>query len=138
MRDYGGQIALGGTPGVDLIGLFYDVTRDDKPPPGGWSVHRWSVLDNPFFGATRDERYARTIQAHCDEFGLSPEDPEVQREWFGRWVKEDARFVYAVHAVPEDRLCYAKYQTLPDGTPDFDAHIAALPKLPHGAEWQFG
>lgn len=139
MMDYQGQIALSGSPGEDLVGLFYEITRPDPEPKyvARWSRHFINVLDNPFFGATREDRFRRTIQAFCDEFGLELDDPRVRREWFGEWVKEDARFVYAVHKLPEHELCYADYRVLPDGTPDFDAHLAALPKLPRGASWNF-
>lgn len=154
MMDYGGQIVIGGTPSEHLADLFYEVTRDDGEQDqryAEWSVHRYSVLDNPFFGATQEERFAKTIQKFCDQYGLSLDDPIVQREWFGRWVKTDARFTYAVHQVPEHKLCYAPARWIeeprvmpprsgkPDGRfmggiPDLKAAIADLPK---GPDWRF-
>ena len=135
MMDYGGQIVMPGTPGVDLSGLFYDVTRDDgEPAKQGWSVHRLNVLSNPFFGDTPEERFERTVVKYCREHGLSLDDPTVQREWFARWVKTDARFVYAVHQVPEHTLCYAPARVQADGQPDI---AAALEDLPQGHDWHF-
>lgn len=134
MMDHGGQLVMPGTPGIDLAGLFYDVTRDDGPGLEGWSVHRLNVLSNPFFGATEEERFERTIARYCREQNLPLDAPEVQREWFGRWVKTDARFVYAVHQVPEKTLCYAPPHWQPDGRPDIRA---ALADLPQGIEWNF-
>lgn len=50
MSDHGGECWLTGTPGVDLAGLFYEVTRDDGEQVKGWEVHHLTVQDNPFFG----------------------------------------------------------------------------------------
>jgi hypothetical protein len=144
-----GQIFMPGTPGEDLAGLFYDVTNEEEPAPG-WSVHFLDVMANPFFGKTPEERYKNTVELYCADHGLRPEDPDVQREWFGRWVKEGARYTYAVHSVPEHKLCYAPPRWLEpprwrkdrDGKPLFlEGGIvdfkAALADLPHGPEWQF-
>lgn len=149
MMDHGGQIFMPGTPGVDLAGLFYDVTNEEDPLPG-WSVHELNVLANPFFGSTPEERFERTVARYCREQGLSLDAPEVQREWFGKWVKGDARFTYAVHSVPEHELCYApprwieeprwrkgkdgRPQFLEGGVVDFEA---ALRDLPAGPAWRF-
>lgn len=136
MMDHQGQVVMIGTPSRDLAGLFYDVTRPDTKLDG-WSHHRWSVLDNPFFGASPEERFERTVAEYCRRHSLPLDHPTVRREWFGEWVKEDARFVYAVHEVPEHRLCYAEPRWRPDGLPDLDAALKDLPILPKGAEWQF-
>jgi hypothetical protein len=150
MMDHGGQIFMPGTPGIDLSGLFYDVTNEDEPA-AGWSVHVLNVLSNPFFGATSEERFERTVARYCREQGLALDAPEVQREWFGKWVKEDARFTYAVHQVPEHQLCYApprwlteptwrrdprsgKLLFLEGGVVDFET---ALRDLPEGYDWRF-
>lgn len=42
------------------------------------------------------------------------EEAEFQREWRGKWVKGDARFVYPVHAVPEATLIYAPQRLKPN------------------------
>jgi len=149
MMDHGGQIFMPGTPGVDLAGLFYDVTNEEEPLHG-WSVHVLNVLSNPFFGTTPEERFERTVARYCREQGLPLDAPEVQREWFARWVKEDARFTYAIHQVPEHQVCYAppRWKAPPvwrkdkngrplfleGGVPDF---IAALADLPEGPDWRF-
>jgi hypothetical protein len=144
-----GQIIMVGTPSEDLAGLFFDVTNEEEPL-AGWSVHVLNVLANPFFGASVEERYANTVLQYCKDHGLSPDDPTVQREWFAKWVKEGARFTYAVHSVPEHELCYApprwleeprwrkdkdgKRLFLEGGVVDF---AAALKDLPTGIDWQF-
>lgn len=148
MMDYGGQIILAGTPSENLSGLFYEVTNNEDPRPG-WSRHHLNVLSNPFFGETPEIRFKRTVEAYCKMHGLPLEHPKVQREWFGRWVKEDANFTYAVHAVPEHKLCYAeprwlippriategKLKGLPlGGEPDI---LRSLEDLPPGPRWNF-
>jgi hypothetical protein len=133
MMDHGGQIFMPGTPGVDLSGLFYDVTNEEEPL-AGWSVHVLNVLANPFFGSTEQERFDNTVARYCREQALPLDAPEVQREWFGKWVKEDARFVFAIHQVPEHEVCYAPQRMRPDARPDLPA---ALKDLPRGPEWRF-
>jgi hypothetical protein len=50
LLDYGGRFRLTGTPVRNMSGLFYNVTRRDGKQLNRWSVHRWNMLDNPFFG----------------------------------------------------------------------------------------
>jgi hypothetical protein len=146
MTDFEGQIILTGTPSIDCSGLFYEVTKEDSTLDG-WSVHKLNVLDNPFFGKTRKERYARSILNYCMRHNLSDEDPEVQRMWFGKWVTTDANFVYHVHRVDEESLVYGDYvwaeqpdSNLLGGTPDISAHLQMLPTKPNGEsyDWFFG
>jgi hypothetical protein len=51
LLDFGGRFTLTGTPVRQMSGLFYNVTRPEmhRRRPG-WSVHHWTLLDNPFFG----------------------------------------------------------------------------------------
>lgn len=140
MLDYGGQIVLIGTPSKELAGLFYDVTRDDASVVG-WKSHRWSVLDNPFFGKTTEERYARTLGHILALNGWTGDEPEFRREWLGEWVREDAYYVYEVHRVPEHLL----YWDAPPLPPLDGPHVIPrraelepfLPKHPDGSakEW---
>jgi len=51
MSDFGAECWLTGTPSRDLVGMFYEVTRDDESERSkGWEVHELTVTDNPFFG----------------------------------------------------------------------------------------
>lgn len=56
IKDLKGQIWLIGTPGIDCAGYFYRITNVDATDEdrAGFSVHRWSVRDNPFFGRVRE------------------------------------------------------------------------------------
>jgi len=113
-----GRLKLTGTPSEDAAGYFYDVTCEpesgDTPLPR-WEVFRWSVTDNPWFGDTPEERWARTAGEALTENGWDGTEPEFLREWMGKWVKSDARYVYPVHAAPSHiRLCYAPMRTMPN------------------------
>lgn len=149
VKDKRGVLRMTGTPSEDCAGYFYDATPEldsgDRPLPN-WEVHRWSVVDNPGFGATPEERWARTAGEALTEFGWSGDEPEFLREWMGRWVKTDARYVYPVHSVPRHVLVYAP-QRLTDNPVDgshalwydHDRAVLDLPRRPNGRhyEWLF-
>lgn len=178
--DKGGEVWLTGTPSRDLVGMFYEVTRDENddagPPLTGWEVHEITVTDNPFFGRVvwergewfvednlfdqpgrdrsthpwtgemaadahrwgpfEDEgdaeaaaiavRWERAAAADIRRNGWSEDDPDVLREWRARWVKEGARYVYALHAAPTS-IVYAEQRFGDDGFPDLRAALLDLP-----------
>ena len=71
-------IALTGTPGAIPRGYFYDVTQQKK---FGYSVHSWSLYDNPFMPD------ARGFVSKLKEKMQWPEDhPTLMREYYGKWV----------------------------------------------------
>jgi hypothetical protein len=55
------------------------------------------------------------------------DSPIMQRAGFGRWVQEDANYVYHVHQIARRKLCYAPARRHANGTPDFRAALADLP-----------
>lgn len=125
----GGELWLTGTPSQNLAGLFFEVTReaDQGERKVGWDVHEFAVTDNPYFGATPEERWAATAGAELARKGWSLDNPPPQfvREWLGRWTKGDALYVYAVHAAkPEE---FAPVRVNDEGAYD---HAAALADLP--------
>lgn len=51
LLDYRGRLRFTGTPTRNMRGIFYEITRPDRAKRRlGWSVHHWTLLDNPFFG----------------------------------------------------------------------------------------
>lgn len=151
---------------------------DERVP--NWEVVEMSSADNPFFGrvvaergqfyvednakarsgpydseaeaeqAARDIRWEATAGAAKRAKNWKGDEPDFVREWLGRWVKTDARFVYPVHAVPKHRLIYAPQRLAPNpfvGThPRFDSHppwfdftLAErdLPRRPHGRRREY-
>lgn len=129
----------------------------DPAPLAGWEVHRIAVVDNPFFGCVAwregqwfvvdnlaqetgpypDEaaaeaaavaiRWERSAGLTIRENGWAEDDPDLLREWYARWVRADARYVYALHAVPEHRIVYAPTRLGVDGFPDMQLALADLP-----------
>jgi hypothetical protein len=138
MADYRVETWITGTPGKDPAGMFFEITRDDAPGLPGWEVHSMSVVDNPYFGATPEERWAETAEKALVENGWTVEDPDFQREWMAKWVMSDARFVYAANAVPIHELLYAEERFLPDGFPDVLAAMLDLPGRRDGREYFVG
>lgn len=138
MADYRVEVWVTGTPGKDPAGMFYDITRDDAPGLPGWEIHVLSVVDNPFFGATPEERWAETAEKALVENGWTPDDPDFQREWLAKWVKSDARYVYAANSVPIHELLYAPERLLPDSFPDVLTAMRDLPGYRDGREYFLG
>lgn len=134
--DYRAETWLTGTPGQDLAGMFYDITRNeiDLRLPG-WEVHALSVVDNPRFGATPEERWQETALRALDENRWTVDEPAFQREWLGKWVSSDARYVYAAHQVPEHELLYAPQRLDADDFPDIKRALEDLPGYLEGREY---
>jgi len=121
LGDRDGCIGLGGTPGHNLRGLFYDVTRSSSPkhrpyakrgedPPDwrGWSSHEWtlkSVIDLP--DAARypalQKLWAEALEEKRSE-QWSDDHPVWMREYLGLWAADNTDHVY-------------KYSALKDGKP---------------------
>lgn len=111
--------------------------EDDGPRAPGWEVHTIAQIDNPFFGkvvgtfgemyvednmgartgpyvsyleadkAAGQVRWDRTAGAALIAKGWKGDEPDFIREYLGRWSKQDARYVYPVHAVSPYNLLYA-------------------------------
>ena len=108
-----------------------------------WRDGQWFVLSNVVDGETeelgpfadeeaaevaaRDMRWRRTAGAAIAKNGWAEDDPDLLREWYARWVKMDARYVYAIHSVPEHQIVYAPVRLDVDGFPDLRAAMADLP-----------
>lgn len=142
LLDFGGRFRTTGTPVRQMAGLFHDATRSDGKRNAQWSLHHWTLLNNPHFGATAEERWSRGIvglqRLYGGEDVVTIESPIMQREAFGRWVREDAAFVYAVHRVPHDRLLYAPHRARADGFVDVPRALADLPWRWQDAQFALG
>lgn len=90
LMDLDGTLALTGTPGRVLDGLFYDITRPElEKRAKGWQVHSWTALDN--VGLPRAKQW---IEAEKERRGWAETDAAVQREYRGRWVRSDDSLIY--------------------------------------------
>jgi len=102
--DYRGTIAMVGTPGeilgtLDKPQLFYGITSGRER---GWSVHRWSALDNPH-QAEQHREELEDIERDRPQF---KETTQYRTHYLGEWPETSDRLVYryapanAVEAAP--------------------------------------
>jgi hypothetical protein len=190
MSDFGIEVWMTGTPGVDCAGMFYEITKEPEEgeePLSGWDVHTLAQVDNPFFGHVVDStdpegrtvyyvednlyadsrlsaekraahrygpfdttadaeaeavrvRWEQTAGEAMRAKGWKGDEPQFVREFLGKWVKEDARYVYPVHGRPKHDLFFAPQRLCPnpfvgtdprfDGHPPWYDHHAAVRDLP--------
>lgn len=71
-------LALTGTPGAIPRGLFFDVTEKGM---GGYSVHKWSLYDNPYMPNPRGFVARLKAKRRWDDL-----NPTLLREYYGQWV----------------------------------------------------
>lgn len=109
LADLDGTLELMGTPGLVCVGPWHDITAKEKK---GWSVHKWTVLDNPCFPKWANQPEWRELaiawlDAMKRENGWSDDHPTYQREWLGRWVNDFGALVYRYDPIRNG------YDTLP-------------------------
>ena len=85
LLDHKGTLLLIGTPSAQCSGRFFDVTTKDL----GYSVHHWTILDNPHIPHAEDwlDKRKRTR-------GWADNHPVYLREWCGKWAKSNDSLVY--------------------------------------------
>ena len=114
-----------------------------------WVEDNVGVREGPF--ETKEAAEAAAIRVRWDRSAGAAlraknwkgDEPDFVREWLGKWVREDARFVYPVHSVPQHELLYAperpaknplaaKYGVCTDHPPwvNVSKAITDLPKMP--------
>lgn len=93
LLDCGGEMALLGRPGILPAGYFYEATKGleqrSQVQCGAWSVHHWTMTDNPYIEAV-PEKLEDLKQRH----GWTEEHPTFMREYRGLWVRDDDAQVY--------------------------------------------
>ncbi len=95
LEDHQGSIALVGTPGYFLVGLFFEACIAKT----GWSQHSWTILDNQEFprwaGRSNWRERARAwLEELREREAFAEDDPTYIREWLGEWIIETATLVY--------------------------------------------
>jgi len=79
IADYAdGWLALTGTPGPVPQGYFFDVTHSSK---FGYSVHKWTLLDNPTMPKPEQFLFELKIRQEWDD-----SNPTYLREYQNQWV----------------------------------------------------
>lgn len=106
LEDVGGDMNVYGTPGVVCAGEWFEMTRPDaQNRRKGWSVHEWSVLDNPFMAHMK----ARLPELKVER-GWADDNPTYLREWCGKWINDTSALFYKfdesrnTHDLPESHF----------------------------------
>lgn len=110
LMDTKGYLVMIGTPGPVRQGYFYEAVRnaagpllermnvaandnaepdEDSAQQLSWSVHHWTVADNPFIDDVEDE-----LAGIRRRKAWTADNPTYQREYLGRWVTEHDALVY--------------------------------------------
>jgi hypothetical protein len=99
--DYDGSIVLAGTPNAICRGFFYDASQ----PESAWSVHHWTLLDNPHI-----PRAAQWLEDRCRRYGWSQSNPTYLREYKGQWIRDSSSLIYpnipVIAELPDDEWEY--------------------------------
>lgn len=96
-------LAVTGTPGPVPRGTFYDITEGGI---GDYSVHRWSLFDNPYLPDAKAFVEKLKQRKQWDE-----KNPTYLREWQGLWVLDlDSLLIkYNADIAHFDNLAAQKY-----------------------------
>ena len=92
--DYGevGQLLVTGTPNAACAGVFYDLTHN-KGEVRGFSVHRWTLRENPHL--PNKETWLEKL---LRDAGWTEDNPTYRREYCGEWVKDIDGQVYTLNS----------------------------------------
>jgi len=101
LLDYKGTLVLLGTPGPTPSGYFFDATERKMH---GFSVHKWSVLNNPHLGHAKD--YMEKV---LKDRGWTRDNPTFLREWCGVWVEDPDALLFKYKRGRND------YSVVPEG-----------------------
>lgn len=108
MVDLQGTIVLAGVPKPLMAGIFYNAAEltvigiDDKEY--SWDKFSWNIFQNPMLKL--EDTWAM-IYKELALSGEKIEDPNPQRKYYGKWVREDKAQLYAYMQGRND------YTTLP-------------------------
>ena len=97
LSDYNGTLLMVGSPSMIANGPFYEASVGKIR---GWSVHRWTVEQNPRFPRWSGKpNWQECIPGYLQEIreqnGWAESDPAYRREVLGEWVTSDTGLVYA-------------------------------------------
>jgi len=84
--DSDGTVCMIGSPNAACSGYFHDVTTGVED---GWSVHHWTVLDNPFIPHAKD-----WLEKYIAKRNWTWDHPVVRREWMAEWIRSMDSMVY--------------------------------------------
>jgi len=88
--DYRGHIYLFGTPTVLKDGFFWDTVNNP-----GWECHHWDLRDNPYLGASREEREAQLADVRATN-RWTEKTSQYIREYLGLFTDTFDECIYAL------------------------------------------
>jgi hypothetical protein len=105
LADYDGTLAMFSAPAPRCAGYFHDVTTGKTKER--WSLHHWTVTDNPCFprwaGRPDWRQCAERFLAELrQENGWTEQSPAYLRQWRGRWVHDVGGLVYHYEPTKND------------------------------------
>lgn len=83
--DYDGQIVVTGTPNSACAGAFYELTTQSE----GWSVHSWTLRENPHIPGVED-----WLERKRKQKGWDDNHPTYLREYCGVWIRDASCLVF--------------------------------------------
>ncbi len=89
LTDYYGSLSLIGTPGPIPAGYFFDNSQNVN-----WSHHHWTMMQNPHIKLQSGKEPIEIITELATRRGLTIDSASIQREYFGKWVKDVDSLVY--------------------------------------------
>lgn len=90
LEDTGGRMTLCGTPSITRAGHWFEICKGKER--SRWSVHHWTLLDNPCFPRDRQAVWA----AAAARYGHTDATPSAtfMREYMGEFVDDPGMQVY--------------------------------------------
>lgn len=85
LYDTNGRCRLIGTPAPVQSGYFYECSQAK-----GWSRHHWTMLSNPWLLKKSGKTPQELINEDCERRGVTHDDPSIQRECYGKWVRDES------------------------------------------------
>lgn len=98
LADLQGTLLMTSSPGERLSGFFYEAFAGAQR--GSWHQYHWLMTDNPLFMKPATEPgYRNLAEQELDlicklQFGGLRDHPAFQREYLGRYVRDDSKLVY--------------------------------------------
>lgn len=115
LADIGGKLVAGGVPGPlpDIEDTWFGWINNPSFSVHGTEEKPWSIWDNPHVKKAR-ELMERVMETRM----VDENDPTIQREFFGRWVRDTQILVFGAL---DDNL--NAYDELPEGNYSFAAGL---------------
>lgn len=93
LTDRYGSLSLIGTPGPIPAGYFFDESHNPQ-----WAHHHWTMMQNPHIKLKSGKEPIEIIKELAARRGLTIDSAGIQREYFGKWVKDVDSLVYHFNA----------------------------------------